>query len=96
MLNKSLIEESDSEGVIIYFSNEYKPIHAGRFNNNRVLSKWGTGLVFNHEMFEAPISYGDNIRIYKFVDNPAMLDHFYGYAETKGIEFRSDISIPIK
>ncbi|MEJ1438482.1 MAG: hypothetical protein RPU61_14435 [Candidatus Sedimenticola sp. (ex Thyasira tokunagai)] len=86
LLENDLIEESDHEGVLIYFIGE-APKHAGQFQNNRVQSKWGSGLVFNHEAFEAPLSYGSTFKIYKDVDNSEMLEYFYDYAETKGIRF---------
>ncbi len=50
-------------------------------------SKWGTGLVFKHEVLEAPLSYGNQFKIYKTVDNGTMLEYFYDYAETQGIQF---------
>lgn len=86
LLKNGHIEEDGNEGVIIYFNGEI-PKHAGQFRNNRVQSKWGSGLVFNHEALEVPLSYGNTFKIYKNVDSSEMLKHFYDYAETKGIQF---------
>lgn len=87
LIINNLIFKTQENGIIIYFNDEQIPTHAGIMQNHRVLSKWGTGLVFDHEIFEAPFSYGFQYRIYKAVESVTMIDYFFDYAESKGIKF---------
>lgn len=52
------------QDLILYFCNdEFK--HVGRMRSpSRVISKWGTGLLYEHGIWEVPASYGENIRYY--------------------------------
>ncbi|WP_180145475.1 DUF7689 domain-containing protein [Desulfoluna butyratoxydans] len=87
LIINNLISKAQDNGLIIYFNDEQKPTHAGIFENHRVLSKWGTGLVFDHEIFEAPFSYGSQYRIYETVESATMIEYFFDYAELHGIKF---------
>ena len=89
LLENGLIEKNGNDGVIIYFG-EGAPKHAGLFQSSKINSKWGTSLVFNHGVFEVPLSYGEECAVYKSVDKETMLEYFYNYAETKGIQFTSE------
>ncbi len=54
--------ESD---LILYFINGSGPVHAGiGLEGGRVRSKWGTGLVWEHALWEVPASYGNHFRSY--------------------------------
>lgn len=91
LINEKLFQIGDdiniNEGIIIYFDNQ-KPVHAGKVANKRVTSKWGTGLLFEHDLFEVPINYGNKYMLYKNISQAVATDFFYGFAETKGWEFK--------
>ena len=86
LLGNKYLEENKKGRLIIYFT-EGKPKHAGKIRNNRVTSKWGTGLVFDHKILDVPYSYGNDFKTYNVVDNDTMLEYFYDFAETNGIKF---------
>ena len=73
-------------GIIIYFL-EGNPSHAGKIQGSRVISKWGTGLLFGHEILDIPISYGNAYKIYNAVTADDALELFYDFAEIRGWEF---------
>jgi hypothetical protein len=88
--DEKLIERRPStelpEGVIIFFDGD-APKHAGKIVCGRVTSKWGTGLLFEHEVFEVPLSYGNAYKIYESTSRDQAINLFYDYAETKGWRF---------
>jgi hypothetical protein len=43
--------------VVLYFAHE-RPVHAARTVNGHLLSKWGTGHLWRHDLNEVPESYG--------------------------------------
>ena len=52
--------------LVFYFSSEGSFKHVGlRHSNGRVLSKWGVGHLYDHDLFEVPTSYGSDVRFYK-------------------------------
>ncbi len=52
---------------ILYFSNQ-KNMHAGKVKNGKVVSKWGSGHVWIHGIFEVPASYGNQVKYYSRVE----------------------------
>ena len=88
LLDNEILSESDNNAELVLFSDENNKLkHAGKVINNRVQSKWGDALIFDHELLEAPLSYGDDCKYYCHIDEDIMLEHFYAYAETQGIKF---------
>lgn len=90
LIENNLITKNSGGKTIIYFNEEREPKHAGVLINNRVLSKWGTGLVYEHEILEVPLSYGIESSNYISIENNTMLEYFFDYAETQGIKFNHD------
>ena len=70
--------------LIIYFkNNEFK--HIGKVNSgNRIISKWGEGLLWEHKIWEVPESYGNEKRFYAQPSTCTGLEMFCAYAETRG------------
>lgn len=51
--------------IIVYFLSNGRNAHAGKFlGNGRVISQWGEGAVFEHEILQIPDIYG---RSYDFI-----------------------------
>lgn len=90
LLTKGYLEEISLEDVsegdlIIYFDNG-QVTHAGKMiRDNRVISKWGRGYLYEHSIWEMPQQYGNNVRYFKGIKRETALQHFIEYAEQEGI-----------
>ena len=71
--------------LVFYFSaGEFR--HAGLLRaNGRVVSKWGTGNLYDHELFEVPESYGTDVRYYKRLPRERALPLFTRFAQENGV-----------
>ena len=65
LVEKPLTQATDGD-IVIYFDKE-RPRHAGRFSDNKVISKWGDGAtnIWKHELWEVPSDYGDTARAFQ-------------------------------
>ena len=91
LLTRRDLYEVEFEGVkndyiIIYF-NESELTHAGKILRKRVVSKWGKGLLLEHEIHEAPAIYGNEVKFFKKLSLDNCINTFIEYAESNGIEF---------
>ncbi len=78
-------EDINSNDIVLYFD-QGKPTHAGRIvANKRVISKWGTGHLYEHDLLDIPESYGNEVRFYKRIDKETALELFLDYAEFQEI-----------
>src|SRR5882757_676339 len=58
------IDEPQIGSLAMYFMDE-KWQHVGLlYGSDRIISKWGTFPVYEHEISEIPASYGDRVRFY--------------------------------
>ena len=57
--------------------------HAGRVSADRIVSKWGTGHLWRHGLFEVPASYGDKVRFFRPLARGEAIAGFIAYAELK-------------
>jgi hypothetical protein len=69
LLDKSKLREipqvDAKESDIIFYFNGREFKHTGILRNcNRVISKWGTGHLYEHDVFEVPSSYGESVRFF--------------------------------
>jgi len=69
--------------LVIYFLNS-KIEHAGRWDNGRVTSKWGSGLLYKHEIFDTPANYGEP-RYFEEIQPSVAKTRFLEYARGKGV-----------
>jgi hypothetical protein len=81
-----LCEKSDPDpGDIILYFREGSPAHAGIIvGEGRVVSKWGIGNLYEHNVYEVPEKYGQEIRYYQPVTVHTALEHFLEYAAQHG------------
>ncbi len=93
LLDQRLLSEYQYDSVfngdlVMYLKNDsFK--HIGLvLEKNRVLSKWGTGHLYNHLTWEVPISYGDKVRYFKKLAPAEGLDLFVSFAKFKGLKFK--------
>ena len=90
--NKLLAEVTQGDvregDVVFYFSDAGRFKHAGRMlARGRVLSKWGTGHLYEHGVFEVPESYGIVVRFFRGLSYEQAFERFVQFAEEKGTRF---------
>jgi len=72
---------SDND-VVIYFDAGGKPTHAGIIRGARIISKWGSRVthIWEHEIFEVPDYYGDDVRVFRAPDQKRIVLAYIGWA----------------
>jgi hypothetical protein len=93
LLNNRLCEVSGrAPGVLaLYFSDKIWR-HAGFvISTDRITSKWGTFPVYDHHLWEVPISYGNELRFFKRPAPKDSLSLFLDYCRYEGVT-ESDIA----
>ena len=89
LLAGRLLEEIDEhsahdDDLIMYFENgQWRHVGLWRLND-RVESKWGLGLLYNHGRWEVPEHYGDQVRFFRSISPEAAIEHFIRYAQSRG------------
>ncbi len=65
LINKGFLllhdEYKENDKIVIYL-HENKIMHFGWIENESVVSKWGKGLIWEHQLFEVPITYGSTVK----------------------------------
>ena len=70
--------------LIVYFTDS-KVQHIGRMiDNSRVESKWGTGHLCKHSLWEVPSNYGDKVSFFVPIDHDTVLDRFCQWQKCEG------------
>lgn len=82
-------EDRRNGDIIIYFANT-KPAHAGKINSDKIISKWGLAHLWEHNIYEVPISYGTEFKIFSRVDSNLCVSSFIEYAKSKGVILDSE------
>jgi hypothetical protein len=86
LLNELVPSDAREGDLVFYFNDEGRFKHAGlNLENNRVLSKWGSGHLFEHGLFEVPESYGTKVRFFKRLPYGEAYDHFRRFARKRGM-----------
>lgn len=78
MISGGFLVRDDNGSIIVYFKNG-KPVHAGKIKNNRIVSKWGVGLLWEHDVWEIPNSYGDKNLRFRETDRESIEGEFIKY-----------------
>lgn len=62
------------DDVVLYYQGQQMK-HAARVvtANGKLVSKWGVGRIYEHDLFEVPSSYGDTIKIVGLPNVPVTL-----------------------
>lgn len=81
-----MIKESDANvGLAGVYYDDGRIAHIGRFvSNSRLVSKWGGGLLWEHEAFEVPEEYGNELCVFSIPDVKTTCEHFLNYVRGKG------------
>ncbi len=72
--------EATRDGDVIVYSDPEKITHTGDVFSGRIVSKWGTGHLWNHRVFEVPARYGDDVKFYRAVPPQVAEEAFVAYA----------------
>jgi hypothetical protein len=77
-------EGSAEAGDLIIYVLDDEFSHVGRMTSReRVVSKWGTGLLYEHSIWEVPTNYGGWVHYYEGPNADESLELFLRYAETQ-------------
>jgi hypothetical protein len=78
-------EEARSGDLVFYFQDgSFR--HAGMLTEDgRVVSKWGTGQLYEHGLYEVPDTYGDEIRYFASLSCDAAFEYFTWFAAEQGV-----------
>ena len=91
LIDRNLLREipmniAQDGDFVFYFDDRSLFRHAGvMIGKERVRSKWGTGHLFEHGVFEVPESYGTTVRFFKQMAEGAAYSHFRSFAEECGM-----------
>lgn len=76
------VPKSDvAEGDLVVYFEEEMPTHAGLIKKSKVISKWGSGHIYQHDQLEVPSSYGNDIRFYRKLPGTLVAMHFAKYVQ---------------
>jgi len=91
---KMLIDDGDlhkitaTSNCLAVYSTPQKITHVGTVTSSgRVISKWGTAHLYEHELLECPLSYGEDVEFYNSIDPEVCVSRFFDYAKSKGVRF---------
>jgi hypothetical protein len=80
-----------AEGDLVMYFSQDRWTHVGRMaGSERAISKWGTGLLCEHNLAEVPEQYGDEVRFFHHPGADASLDLFVRYAKARGVPIEEE------
>ena len=81
-----LVEASKAaSGLLIAYLDGDRVKHIGRLTTEeRVISKWGTGHLYEHPVWEVPLQYGNSVRLYSPMAPDLVIAQFVEYAKACG------------
>ncbi|OGW49798.1 MAG: hypothetical protein A2Z50_05795 [Nitrospirae bacterium RBG_19FT_COMBO_42_15] len=81
------VPQGNAGDLVFYFVNgQFK--HVGIVGDRwRIISKWGIGHLYEHEVLEVPSSYGDEVRFYCALPYANAYNYFVVFAEENGMQF---------
>lgn len=69
-----------SDGDLVIYFRGGRPAHAGKADADRVVSKWGVGLMWRHPVFEVPSSYGETVGLFRQPGREKVEEEFVEFA----------------
>jgi hypothetical protein len=86
LILKECAETGNKPNIIVYFGPN-GPTHAGKLETSIVTSKWGSGLILQHAIYEVPSTYGNEARQYQELNIEDCIDAFIEFAKENGIPY---------
>lgn len=77
LINNGVLFPSQVGTIILYFRGN-RTVHAGKISHTtkRVISKWGKGHLWKHDIFEVPSLYGDLFKLFDSVTPQLIIKEF--------------------
>lgn len=83
-------QKHPASGLLAIYFNESVVRHISRLiSESRVVSKWGCGHLYEHDILDAPSSYGDVIRYFKTAERDQVVRRFIEFAKSQGVRFNA-------
>lgn len=83
-----LLEVNAGSNSLAIYSTPEKITHIGTVSTpGRVRSKWGSEHLYEHDLLECPLSYGEDIAFFSPINPEICVDLFFDYARSKGVKF---------
>ena len=80
LIERKIIERKQTGNVIIYFEKQNSPTHVGLIlTDNSIISKWGTGYIYKHKIWEVPIIYGNSYELFSLKEKIDLEELFMEY-----------------
>lgn len=80
-------DQARSDDLIMYFDDDHFK-HVGKvINSGRILSKWGAGNLYAHDVWEIPVNYGGVVRFFDGPNDNQSLELFLKFAQSRGFTF---------
>jgi hypothetical protein len=76
-----IAQANAQNGDIVFYFSKGEFTHAGLWCDGRVISKWGIGHLYEHQILEVPSSYGSEVRFYSRIGHEDALSLFRTFAE---------------
>jgi hypothetical protein len=78
------LEEATNGDIVLYFEKE-TPRHAGKFYNDKVISKWGDGVthIWKHGLWEVPSDYGDTVHVFRPLSEEQAVEAYIEWARAQ-------------
>lgn len=86
LLSAQRLEKNQMGNLAIYFENGAFRHIAKVIGQDRLISKWGTGQLWEHSLWEVPESYGSRLEFYRIPEGRTGIDLFLDYAKHQGWE----------
>ena len=75
--------------MAIYFDDASVFTHIGiTIGHERVRSKWGSLGLFEHDLFDVPLNYGNTVRFFKPIAFDVAIELFYNFAQLQGVNIQ--------
>ncbi len=73
-------------GDLVFYFDDGRFRHAGMLTaGGRVVSKWGTGQLYEHGLYEVPDNYGDDLRYFGSLSCATAFEYFTWFAVERGV-----------
>lgn len=92
LINNFLLEinlqDTKNGDYILYFEGTQIK-HAGKVNDCKIISKWGSGHRWSHALFEVPSDYGDETKFFRKISEDDIYSIFKQWSENQLITNQS-------
>lgn len=70
-------------GQLVFYRDSERFTHAGLVHGDSIISKWGRGHLWQHQLWEVPSSYGDSAERFRLKESLPVLGEFIRFARER-------------